>query len=476
MWNRHVTRTALTGAIAISAALAAVRVDAQDSTAAIKYKSLTITPVGFVAAEGLWRQKNITADVLSSFNAIPFSGTTAAQMTEMRLSGRQSRLGLAVAGSMGAYKVAGYWDSDFLGSGTTSNSNQSNAYMPRLRQFWGAVAAGSWTFSGGQMFTLVTPSKTGLLNRGEHLPTTIDGQFLPGFTWARQGSFRAVRRVSDVTSFAVALEGAQTTFSGRNLPTNFIIGQAGGSVLNSTANYSTDVAPDVAAKWAFDPKGKGHWELKAVMRQMRDRIVDPSNTSGGSRNLSTTALGYGFGVNLPVMRAGRSVVDFSASGLWGAGVGRYGSAQLPDATIGPDGSIQPIRGGQAIVMIETHPTKSLDVYLYGGAEYADRTAYTNAAGMGVGYGSPQNVNSGCTTEAAPTNQATPNSGTCQADTRAVWQRSAGFWYRYYKGAGGTLQWGVQYSYTSKNSWSGVSGIQPEAVNHMLFASVRYLLP
>ena len=132
-----------------------------------------------------------------------------------------------------------------------------------------------------------------------------------------------------------------------------------------------------------------------------------------------------------------------------------------------DGSLKPIKAGQIMLSIETHPTKNLDVYSYVGAEYADRTSFMNAAGKGVGYGSPLNVNTTCQTELAPTNPTTPNSGACNADTRALWQANLGFWYRFYKGAAGTVQWGLQYSYTSKNTWSGVGGAAAGDRQHAL---------
>ena len=449
---------------------------AQDSTSSIKYKGVTITPIGFVAAEGVFRTRNITADIGSSYGAIPFSGTTNGNLTESRVTGRQSRIGVALSSAVQKTRVSGYWESDFLGVGTSSNSNESNSYVLRLRQFWGSAAfENGWTVSAGQMWSLATPNKAGMAPRSEHVPTTIEAQYVPGFSWARQFGFRATNKLSDEATFGIALEGSQTTFSGRNLPATFVIGQPGGSLLNATTNYSTDASPDVVAKLAFDPKGAGHWEVKAIARQMRDRIVDPTNVNGGSRNVTNMAFGYGAGFFIPVMSGGRSVLDIGASGLWGTGMGRYGSAQLPDATVDVDGSLKPITSGQAMVALEVHPTKDLDVYFYGGAEYADRTAFVNAAGKGVGYGSELNNNTGCQTEAAPTNQVTPVSGTCQADTRAVWQGSAGFWYRFYRGSAGTMQWGLQYSYTSRNTWSG-GGLQPEAIGNMVFASFRYVLP
>jgi hypothetical protein len=35
---------------------------------------------------------------------------------------------------------------------------------------------------------------------------------------------------------------------------------------------------------------------------------------------------------------------------------------------------------------------------------------------------------------------------------------------------------MQYSYTSKNTWSDAAGIQPQAIDNMFFTSFRYVLP
>ena len=51
----------------------------------------------------------------------------------------------------------------------------------------------------------------------------------------------------------------------------------------------------------------------------------------------------------------------------------------------------------------------------------------------------------------------------------------GFWYRFYNGPKGRIQWGPQYSYINRNSWSGV-GNSPNAVENMFFTSFRYYLP
>jgi hypothetical protein len=176
------------------------------------------------------------------------------------------------------------------------------------------------------------------------------------------------------------------------------------------------------------------------------------------------------------MSGGRDVVDLGLSGLWGRGIGRYGTSGLPDATLDSDNSLKPITAAHTLLSIESHPSTALDVYGYGGVEYEDRTAFVNAAGKGVGYGSPLLGNAGCTVEAVPGGPFSPAAGSpCNADTRAMWQGNLGFWYRFYRGAAGTVQYGMQYSYTSRNAWSGL-GVEPKGTDNMVFASFRYVLP
>ena len=468
--------TLATALFAASIASSAALAQDFDTTSAIHYKGLTITPIGFAAAEAVFRTRNITADIGSSYNAIPYDGTSAAAMTEFRATGRQSRIGLMFSGKANDNTLTGYWESDFLSAGVSSNSNESNSYTMRIRQYWGSITtADKLTFAGGQMWSLLTTNKTGMLPRSEAVPLTIEAQYAVGFNWLRNPEFRLVK-TDGITTFGLAVDGAQTLYTAHGAAANILIGQTGGSLLNSLQNYSTDLSPDLIGKVAFDPKGYGHWELKGLLRFMRNRVVDPTNTIGGSDNKFATGYGVGFGTWYPVMSNNRDVADIGLSGLWGRGIGRYGTSGMADATIDVDNSLKPIEGAQSLLSIETHPTGALDVYGYGGVEYADRTDFVNAAGKGVGYGSPLLGNAGCTVEAVPTGPYAPASGSpCNADARAFWQGNVGFWYRFYKGAAGTVQYGMQYSYTSKNTWAGL-GAQPKATDNMFFSSFRYVLP
>jgi hypothetical protein len=466
----------------VTLGVTALSAQAQDSTttssgsASIAYKGITLTPVGFFTLDALWRQRNETADIGSSFNAIPFDHTTNGQLSEFRASARQSRIGLLAQGKLDQTMLSGYVEADFLSAGVTSNSNESDSYTLRIRQFFGQAAFGNgFTIDAGQMWSLITPSKSGVLPRTEYVPATVDAQFSVGYNWARQAGLRISQKVNDVVSIAAALEEPQMTYAARNAPPDVVIGNAGGSLLNPTANYSTDFAPDVIGKIAFDPSGLGHFEVKAVGSAFRDRIVDPDGTNGGTRTSRT----YGGGIGAAALLTPMKLFDLGLNAMWGRGIGRYGTSQLPDVTVKSDGTIAPVEAVQALLTLEIHATLKLDVYGYSGVEYADRTADVNASGVGVGYGSPLLSNAGCDAEYAPTGPYSPGAAggatPCNADTRSLYQGNLGFWYRFYRGDAGTFQWGAQYSHTVRNTWVG-AGYEPKATENMGFTAVRYYLP
>jgi hypothetical protein len=223
----------------------------------------------------------------------------------------------------------------------------------------------------------------------------------------------------------------------------------------------------------------------------------------------------GFNFRVPIAA---KKLEFALQGLAGDGVGRYGSAQLPDLTFRPDGTEALIRTAHGYSGLEFHSAK-LDAYAYGGAEWAARTAYTGYTSINVtktpaipatststaipattttlintsqigGYGSPFANNSGCNKENPPSNSiglatfGTPSSGgSCAGDTRVIMEGTLGFWYKFYQGPKGGFRWGLQYSYFERNGWSGnnnapgVAGyFPPKTINNMIWTSLRFYLP
>ena len=485
-----------------------------ESPTTIHYKGITITPVGFLAAETVWRQHATGSDINTPFNSIPFNGATQSHMSEFYGSGRQSRVAFLAEGKLSNMTLKGYVEADFLSAGVTSNNNQSNSYSLRQRQAWGQAGLNNgWTFTGGQMWSLVTETKMGLDNRSEALPMTIDPQYNVGFSWARQFGFRVTKNFNNKIWAGFSIENAQTILGGHGASNNFIVGSqgTGGGLYNGTTNYSFNATPDFIGKVAFQP-GFGHYEVFGIIRDFRDRVFPGATlatpTATGAYNDSSIGGGAGANARWTVHKK----FDIGVHFLGGDGVGRYGSSTLPDVVARPDGILSPVRSYQGLGTLEYHG-KRLDVYLNYGAEYDGRTDFLNASGKPVGYGSPLFNNSGCGTETVPaststtvvtgitqdpiTGIVTPTTGTvpapgslgtplsggynpgglknCNGDTRVIMEGTIGFWYRFYKGPKGTLQWGPQYSYIDRNIWAG-TGNSPNGTENMFFTSFRYYLP
>jgi hypothetical protein len=465
--------------------------DQLDNPLALRYKGLTITPVAFFAFETVYRQRSLNSDINTPFNSTPFPGAAQAHTSELNFSGRQSRVGGLFEGNTGPFKLSGYVEADFLSAGATSNDNQSNSYTLRQRQIWGQAATNSgFKVTGGQMWSLVTETKKSTDNRTENLPMTVDSQYHVGFSWERQPSIRFQQSFGKGFTAALSLEQAEYIYSATGANANFFIGNAGtgGGLYNVLANYSNNVAPDLILKGTYDAK-YGHFEIGALGRWFRDRyypnqtLVVPS-AAGGQNN---TKMGGGGFVNIRMPAT--KYLDVGIHGLGGTGVGRYGTATLPDITVHPDGTLEAIRAYQGLASLEGHPTPKLDVFGYYGAEYAQRTVYLstlNTPTKLVGYAPITAVNTGCGIETLPTSTGNGFAGgapynpgvpaNCTGATRVVIEGTLGFTYRVYNSPKfGRLQYQGVYSYLTRDAWAGVGGA-PKATNNMVFTGMRYYIP
>jgi hypothetical protein len=530
------------------------KIIAGESPSTIHFKGMSLTPGGFLAAETVFRNRAASADINTPFTGIPYPGNSLSRVSENNFTARQSRLSLLAEGKLGSAKIGGYYEADFLSAGVTSNNRQSNSYTWRTRQAWGQVAwENGWSLTGGQMWTLAAENRKGIANRQEALPMVIDPQYNVGFTWARQYGFRVVKNFHDKFALAASVEAPQTTIGGRGFSAvtntsatgtvstsqNFWVDApgAGGGLYNfvDTTGYTTNKAPDFIVKAAWDP-GWGHYEVLGIISEFRSRIypcgvvgtnaanlpapatptVVPCSVDGsvkpsavGAFNDSRTGGGAGASAKVPLFA---KKLDASAKFVAGSGIGRYGSAQLPDSTARPDGTLALIKSAQWLGQLEFHANPKLDIYAYVGQEYGGRAAYQGYTTIAVtntpaipatptsgaipatsnttirrnqfgGYGSPFANNSGCSTENPPSTQLLPSGGgTCAGDIRAITEGTIGFWHKVYTGPKGGVRWGIQYSYITKTGWSGNNGVatavgvSPKAVDNMLFTSFRYYIP
>jgi len=485
-----------------------------ESPNAIHVKGITITPGGFLAAESVRRSRALASDINTPFNNITMPGASQSNVSEFFGSGRQSRVSMLAEGRLKSAKLSGYVESDFLSAATTSNNNQSNSYSLRQRQAWGQAAFDDgWSFTGGQMWSLITETKHGVDNRTEALPMTIDANYQVGFSWARQYGLRLAKGFNNKVWFAVSMENSQATVSTHGNAANFLVGSAGAagglynptittcsSTINATGTtvtttctptytYSFNPSPDIVAKLVFEP-GFGHYEIFGVYSRFRDRVfpcaeASVANPCGAITAPSTSGAfnssknGGGIGANARWSFANKRI-DFGLHGFGGSGIGRYGSAGLADASVHANGTLDLIRNYEGLATLEWHGPK-LDVYMNVGAEYNSRASDYDPlnAKPYVGYGSPNLGNAGCYSETLPQNGTGFLPGSlsgCTADTRAMTEGTIGFWYRLYNGQKGRVQWGPQFSYANRQTWSGLGGLEPHGLDAMVFTSFRYYLP
>jgi len=471
-------------------------VEALENPLAIHYKGITLTPGGWLESTFLVRGRNENSDLTSSFNSAPFNGVANSNLTEFQASARGSRPIMVATANAGSTKLTGYWEMDFLGAANTANYVETNSFNPRVRQLWmQAETKSGLTFTAGQFWSLMTTDRKGIATRAEFIPTTIEGSYVVGYTYVRQNAVRITKDWNNKVWGAFEVANSQTTLSSSYTPANLMgfnnssnaFSPTGSTVpfgtpvtvtLNGVSTsivaptgangLSTDLAPDFIGKLAFEP-GWGHFEIKGLVRMFRDRIASTEDVPGTTN--VTAGGGLGWSAILPVKP---KKVDIIFEGLAGKGIGRYGSANLPDVTVNPKGQIVPLPAINALAGFEIHPNPKLDVYVYGGDQYIDSERYTvlkDGKPTAAGYGSFLVNNSNCDVEVVPSGGAA-----CGAQNKNLWDTTGGLWYRLWKGNFGTLQYGLQFEYINRNTWSAVKGGSPTGNEAVGLTSVRFYLP
>ncbi|RDS79861.1 hypothetical protein DWU98_15575 [Dyella monticola] len=447
---------------------------------------------GFLAAETAYRSRDTADDVATKFTAIPFEGgtstapintgtgaTTSYPVTNARndqflYSARQSRLSIKAEGDINdSTHVTGYYETDFLGGAQTANMNESNSFNMRIRQLWTNIDWNDYGLHllGGQAWSLLTLDSVGITPTKEVLPPTIDAQYAVGFTWARQTQLRIVKDWDKKWWLGVSVENPQTAGIGsvagagsKGYSSTTATVQAG-SLYDTLNSVSLNEIPDVIVKFAADP-GWGHYELFGISRQFTTRVTPTAADGGPAATSNQTAHGggFGFGMVLPLVP---KVLDLQLSGMDGKGIGRYGTAGLNDITYTSSGAPRPLKENMALATLTWHASDSLDVYAAGGREQEDSYLGTGANGLPFGYGAAAlgYNNSQCLVYGAASD--------CTGQTRQVAEQTIGFWWKFYQGKFGRVQFGTQFSHVTRQLFTDAKGNAPTAPDNMFFTSFRY---
>ncbi|UAK25175.1 hypothetical protein [Sphingomonas nostoxanthinifaciens] len=426
------------------------------------FKGITITPGGFLELAGIYRDHFQGNDIASSFSS-NFPNARQYAQHEGRFTARQSRVSFLAEGNVNkATKLSMYGEFDFQGAAQTANSNQSDSYNPRIRVLYGTIDWNRGDYGlhllAGQNWSLLTIQSKGISPRAEVPPSVVDAQYVPGFAWARQPGVRLTGDFLDHKLWlAVAAENPQnnTTTPVGTAGATQVSSVTGGSGFNSLNNNSFNDVPDFIGKAAYEDMIAGHAvhvEGFGIVRTFNERLITGA-TSGA--NNSATTFGYGGSATLNIVP---KILDVQISGFGGKGIGRYGSAGLPDVAFSSDGRIHPIDEFMLLAGATVHASKQLDVYGYAGEEQEMLTKYS------PNFGSIATSNAGCFVEG----------GACGQNTRRIRQVTVGFWDKFYQGSFGRAQVGIQYSYNQRELFpgAGYSGY-PQISNSTGFLSFRY---
>lgn len=445
------------------------KASALEHPTSIAYKGIRLSPGGFLELTQYYRAHATLNDVATVFQSTPLeaqgSSTSGynAHLSEYGISARSSRLSLRADADAGSTKLAGYFEIDFDSAAPTSNNNQSTSYTPRIRQAWARTTfANGWTITGGQPWSLITLNRKGTTtdNATLWIPNSIEAQYSVGYNWGRFGELRVAKTLNHNVSLAVALDNPQSLPFGQG--TQEGVSTPGGGLDGGGASYSTNLAPDLLVKLAYDNARLGHYEIKALGRVFRDRVASTSTVPG------YTNIGFGDGIGggavIPLLP---KKIDFIAQGLYGKGISRYqDSGQYDFVVRSTDSHLQDIKAFSVLTGFETHPTPRGEFDLLFGDEYYYRSTYI-ASGAIAGYGAQTTNNSGFYTEGG---------AITGGNNRNLLNGKAIAYYDLYKGSLGTFRYGLEADYVERSTWSGLNGLAPRGNNKIGFTTIRWILP
>jgi hypothetical protein len=428
-------------------------------SAAFQIGPLKVTLSGFIEATLLERTRNETADVGSSFSGIPFPNSPNYFVHEFRESARASLFRILMQAPLdGPNRLEGFFETDFLTVGTTSNGLESNSYPPRLRQVYAVWSRSDWGtyLLAGQSWSLATEFKQGLTPREENIPITAEGSYVVGLNWARQAQLRLVKSLGSKTFLGLSVEAPQNNIKGE-APAGTDATNAGGSLLNATTTYSVDVAPDIVLKLATDP-GYGHYELYSLTRFLHTRSPATAGLLSTEQQNTATAQSFGGGFIIPLLPG---QLDLHASALVGRGNGRYGASLLGDSTYNPtNGAPAPLHESQGLLRLVYHPNKLFDAYVYGGTEQS-RAAYGLV---------PAN-NRAC--NVSFTQAATLPAGAGCGAVGSVREIAGGFYWKFYRGPLGYMTMGPEVEYVTDRTYIGRDGSMGRTNDTIVLWTTRY---
>ncbi len=452
------------------------------SPLSVKIGGAEFTPGGFLDFTTYGRSTNLGSGIGSSFGSIPFSNTTAGQLSETRFTMQNSRISLDVNSNYLGFDWHAHVEADFLGFSVPNLYTSSNSNTLRSRLYWIDGRKGKFEFLGGQSWSMMTPNRTGLSPNPSDIfySQDMDTNYQAGLTWARQAQFRLIYHPLDTVAAGISIEDGDQFYGGATVPSAFAAQGDNGSGSLTNSNVANNpaapsVAPDIVAKVAFDPmvgKRHEHVEFAGVMTQTR--VFDPT---AKVRN-SATGGGFSANFNLELVKD----LHLIANTFYSDGAGRYIYGLAPNFIVdyGASGAYRPsmVHADSGVGGFEYQVNKQTMFYGYYGVVYIGKNYGINCYTQPIPPDSPPGTTAACnfaTVTSSPQYIGYGYPGASNSQNRSIQEGTFGVIETFWKNPHyGSLQLITQYSYLLRQPWV-VSG-PADAHLSMAYVDLRYVLP
>ena len=401
---------------------------------------------GFIDAGAVVRSTNVGSGMATTFSTIPFENTPQGHLHETRLSSQSSRLNLLITTRVGGAAVKGFLEIDFLGAGPANAFVTTNAHTPRMRHAWAQYTHGTFEFTGGQAWSLLTPNRNGIspVSGDVIFSQNFDPNLQLGLVWARQAQFRFVAHPSKTVAAGISIENAQP-FIGTAvvLPASFpAVEVDAGSTPGAPSPY-----PDLVGKIAFDPQtGKTHQHIEGAVVLRSYRTYSPAS----DRTFSASGSGFSVTGVFEVVKG----VHVIGTTLVSDGGGRYMIGQAPDFMINADGSITTIGSTSGMLGVEAQIRPPTMVFGYYGTVRIDQEVAVDGS-TPIGYGIAGST----------------------AANKSIEETSVGVNHAFFRNPNyGSMQLIAQYAYVTRTPWSVPAGTPTSAHAHIVYIAARYVIP
>lgn len=354
---------------------------------------------GHIDATVLTRSSSTGNSTATPFGSIPFENTINYHANETHVSAANSLVSLKGHDAFDLWgektDITGYIETDFNGN-SASNVNTTNSNTLRMRLAYGDVTRGGWELQAGQMYSWLTPNRTGLAAdpNDVFLTHNIDQSFQAGLVWDRAAQVRVAYHPTEHLGLGIAVENANQYTGGEVTYPSAMNAQLASQFDNGGNAASSNAMPDIIAKAAYDDTVFGkryHVDATGLFTTIHD--TDLNQTTFMFQH--DTQRGYGGGLNANIEPV--KGLNFVGSMFYDRGAGRYIGGLGPDTVVKPGGQVSLVASHSIVAGAEWQALRHSLVSLYYSGAWFDQKSYLDTTSFSspqpyIGFGGPNSAN------------------------------------------------------------------------------------